>query len=213
MDLKKNRKIFYHKRQHSFIAVFLLLIICTISVVYVNAAENKENDTDTQEPKAGTTQKSFHQQEKLQFRMANEDTIMAAANISSGYSLSEREYAILARIVEAEATNKDKKSKILVANVVLNRMKDEEFPDTVEGVVFQNVNGAVQFSPVADGRYYSVTVTDSTRECVDRALAGEDYSEGALYFMERSMSDPSNVNWFDQALTKLFVYEGHEFYR
>ena len=119
----------------------------------------------------------------------------------------------MSRIVEAEATDKDIKSKILVANVVLNRLKSEDFPDSIEGVVFQRENGAVQFSPTADGRYYSVNVTESSRESVERALTGEDYSEGALYFVERSIADPENVSWFDRALTKLFEYEGHAFYK
>ena len=153
----------------------------------------------------------FHEMERI--RMANEDAIQVAHMVTGGYHLSDKEYGILTRIVEAEAGNMDKKSKILVANVILNRINHEEFPDTVEEVVFQNVNGAIQFSPVADGRYYTVKITESTKESVDRALAGEDYSEGALYFMERSMSAASNVNWFDQCLTKLFKYESHEFFK
>ncbi|MDO4942532.1 MAG: cell wall hydrolase [Lachnospiraceae bacterium] len=129
------------------------------------------------------------------------------------YHISDTDFNILSRIVEAEATDKDIKSKILVANVVLNRWKSGEFPDSIEGVVFQRENGAVQFSPTADGRYYSVHVTESSKESVERALTGEDYSEGALYFVERSIADPDNVSWFDSALTKLFEYQGHAFYK
>lgn len=129
------------------------------------------------------------------------------------YEISDTDFNILSRIVEAEATDKDMKSKILVANVVLNRWKSGEFPDSIEGVVFQREHGAVQFSPTADGRYYSVHVTESSRESVERALTGEDYSEGALYFVERSIADPDNVSWFDRALTKLFEYQGHAFYK
>lgn len=210
MISKNNRNILSYKKKTNMIMTALLFIICMISVVYANAAENKE---DVRETIAETSYGPSYSQETIRFRMANEDGIPVAMTASGNISLNEREYGILTRIVEAEATGMDKKSKILVANVVLNRMKSEQFPDSVEEVVFQNVNGAVQFSPIADGRYYSVKVTDATRECVDRALAGEDYSEGALYFMERSMSDPSNVSWFDRALTRLFVYQGHEFYR
>ncbi|MCB6759237.1 cell wall hydrolase, partial [Phocaeicola vulgatus] len=61
--------------------------------------------------------------------------------------ISTREKAILTRIVEAEATDKDMKSKILVANVILNRVRSKEFPNTIEQVVFQRTNGSVQFSP------------------------------------------------------------------
>lgn len=210
MNLNKKISVFSYKKRNKIAAFVLFAVICAIRVIYVSAAENRE---DTEETMAGTSYGLFSYQEAVQIRMANEDGILSSSFLRPDTQLNEREYGILTRIVEAEATNMDAKSKILVANVVLNRMRDERFPDTVEDVVFQNVNGAVQFSPIADGRYYSVKVTEATKECVDRALAGEDYSEGALYFMERTMSSPSSVRWFDRALTKLFVYQGHEFYR
>jgi len=161
----------------------------------------------------GTNPVTTQLQDRKRIRMANEDGIQVAQAHPVESVISEKEYSILTRIVEAEAGTLDQKSKILVANVILNRMNHEEFPDTVEEVVFQKVNGAVQFSPVADGRYYTVKVAESTKESVDRALAGEDYSKGALYFMERSLSAASNVEWFDNCLTKLFKYESHEFYK
>ncbi len=214
-------------RTHCLI-IFLLIIFCGVRVFYVNAAEivlekeNKKNGIWGAENKDSEIQTAAffgnhdvtsRLQEMERIRTANEDGIQVTHMMAGGYHLSDKEYGILTRIVEAEAGNMDKKSKILVANVILNRMNHEEFPDTVEEVVFQNVNGAIQFSPVADGRYYTVKITESTKESVDRALAGEDYSEGALYFMERSMSAASNVNWFDTCLTKLFKYQSHEFYK
>ena len=94
--------------------------------------------------------------------------------------VTQRERSILERIVEAEATDKDEKSKILVANVILNRVRSKEFPNSIEAVVFQRVYGKVQFSPTADGRYESVHITKSTKRSVKKALEdGIDYSEGA----------------------------------
>ena len=201
------------KKWKETIGILAIAGLLCASVIYVAASEISIEPA--RETASWTSKEQQESQEtKRTIRMANEDGILVSAMaISPQYFLSEREYGILARIVEAEATGKDIKSKILVANVVLNRMKNEEFPDTVEGVVFQRVAGVVQFSPIADGRYYRVTVTDETKESVDRALLGEDYSEGALYFMERSMSDQNSVAWFDRELTWLFKYQGHEFYR
>ena len=72
----------------------------------------------------------------------------------------------------------------------------------------------VQFSPTADGRYESVHITKSTKRSVKKALEdGIDYSEGALYFVEKTMANPKNVSWFDEALTRLFTYQGHSFYK
>ena len=116
--------------------------------------------------------------------------------------------------VVTEATDKDEKSKILVANVILNRVRSKEFPNSIEAVVFQRVYGKVQFSPTADGRYESVHITKSTKRSVKKALEdGIDYSEGALYFVEKTMANPKNVSWFDEALTRLFTYQGHSFYK
>ena len=70
------------------------------------------------------------------------------------YTLSEADYDALLKIVQAEAGNEDEKGKMLVAGVVLNRVKDERFPDTVTEVVMQQENGVYQFSPVANGSYY-----------------------------------------------------------
>lgn len=122
------------------------------------------------------------------------------------------DYNALLQVVEAEATGEDMKSKILVANVVLNREKDSRFPDTIYNVVWERAGGSPQFSPTADGRIYSVGITDSTYEAVDRALAGEDYSEGALFFFARNSAERYNVEWFDENLVRLFEHGGHEYF-
>lgn len=132
---------------------------------------------------------------------------------ASGISLTGEEIGMLERIVEAEATGEDIIGKILVANVVLNRLTDDEFPDTVEEVIFQKVGDDYQFSPVADKRYWKVKVTKETKEAVQRALDGEDYSQGALYFMSRKLARKSSIKWFDKNLKWLFKYGAHEFYR
>ena len=99
-----------------------------------------------------------------------------------------------------------------MSDVIMNRLSHEEFPDTITGVILDQRNGIPQFSPVYDGKFYEVTVTDETREAVKQALEGTDYSEGALFFVQRSAADKKNVSWFDTDLKKLFKYGVHEFY-
>ena len=53
---------------------------------------------------------------------------------------------------------------------------------------------------------------DSTRIAVDRVLAGEDESMGALFFCERAKSSSSNLKWFDSQLESIFTYGCHEFF-
>ncbi|MFU0826469.1 MAG: Hydrolase-2 domain-containing protein [Lachnoclostridium sp.] len=127
--------------------------------------------------------------------------------------LSDSELEILQRIVEAEATGEDLKGKILVANVILNRVKNKNFPDTVQGVVFQKNGGTYQFSPIKDKRYWSVKISKDTVKAVEKAMQGEDYSQGALYFSARSKADKNSMRWFDNNLDYLFRYGGHEFFK
>lgn len=129
--------------------------------------------------------------------------------------LSAEDKAILERIVEAEAGDQGFTGKVYVANVILNRVVSPKFAyaKTVKDVVFAHNGSKYQFSPISNGRYYTVTVSEETRQAVRQAAACDDTSNGALYFMYRAASDPGNVTWFDKALTFLFKYKDHEFFR
>ena len=126
--------------------------------------------------------------------------------------LSETDYDTLLRIVEAEAGGEDENGKLLVANVVLNRVDSPLFPDTVREVVYQQDYGVYQFSPVKDGRINQVEISNETVKAVERAIYGEDLSQGALYFAARQAAASDKMQWFDQNLTRLFAYGGHEFF-
>jgi len=128
------------------------------------------------------------------------------------YQLSDKDYDTLLRIVEAEAGGEDQEGKLLVANVVLNRVNNELFPDSVWDVVMQREQGIAQFSPTVDGRFQNVRVSEDTVEAVERALYGEDISQGALYFCAREKADSDRLKWFDRKLTRLFSYGNHEFF-
>lgn len=129
------------------------------------------------------------------------------------YQLSDKDYDALLRIVEAEAGGEDQDGKLLVANVVLNRVNSERFPDSVWDVVMQREQGVAQFSPTVDGRFQNVRVSDDTVEAVERAMYGEDISQGALYFCAREKADSDKLKWFDRKLTRLFSYGHHEFFQ
>lgn len=132
---------------------------------------------------------------------------------TDAYALSDEELEVLQRIVEAEAGSEDEDGKLLVANVVLNRVNSSRFPNTVSEVVFQQNGGVTQFSPVASGRFYKVEISEETVSAVGRALTGEDISEGALFFAARKYAGRSQMRWFDSHLEYLFSHGGHEFFK
>lgn len=130
-----------------------------------------------------------------------------------GQTFSEEEIQVLQRIVEAEAGGEDETGKLLVANVVLNRVNCEDFPDSITKVVYQRSNGVTQFSPVKNGKLDSVVVSEESKRAVERALQGEDVSKGALYFAARKYANQKSMKWFDDHLIFLFQHGGHEFFK
>ncbi|MDO5410899.1 MAG: cell wall hydrolase, partial [Lachnospiraceae bacterium] len=146
---------------------------------------NKEKKTVRQEKKAAKTASSIPQ-----------------------VRLNDADYECLLKIVQSEAGICDQKGKILVANVILNRMKNQDFPDTVTAVVYQKN----QFSPVENGAIDRVCITEETKEAVSMALSGTDYSKGALFFAARKLAGRENMKWFDESLEFLFEHDGHEFF-
>lgn len=126
-----------------------------------------------------------------------------------GVRISESDRTVLEKIVQAEAGNQDHQGKLLVANVILNRVRSGKFPSTIREVVF----APRQFSPISDGSYSRAEASEDTRKAVDEALHGVDGSRGALYFMDRRYADGGNVSWFDRSLTRLFQHQGHEFFK
>lgn len=127
--------------------------------------------------------------------------------------MSDADYETLLCIIEAEAGTEDLKGRILVGNVIMNRVKSEKYPNTVTDVVWEYVDGVPQFSPVYDGRINTVTVSDETREAVRQILEGVDYSDGALFFIMRSAAESQNIQWFEKDLEFMFKHGVHEFYK
>lgn len=111
---------------------------------------------------------------------------------------------ILTKIAMAEAEGEDTEGKALVILVVLNRVWDDSFPDTIEEVVMQEN----QFSPVANGRYDKVEPDSDCLDALELVMDGWDESEGALYFESRSLS-----TWHQRNLKYLFKHGNHYFYR
>ncbi|AVX20825.1 MULTISPECIES: cell wall hydrolase [Carboxydocella] len=95
--------------------------------------------------------------------------------------ISESEMDLLARLVHAEARGESFQGKVAVAAVVLNRVINDQFPDTVKEVILQKTRGTYQFSPVQDGAI-NLPADRESYEAVREALAGYDPTEGSLYF-------------------------------
>lgn len=124
--------------------------------------------------------------------------------IESEYFDTEDAY-LLAKIAMAEAEGEDTEGKALVMLVVLNRVRNDRFPDSIEEVIFQKG----QFSPVGNGRYESVEPNNDCYKALKLIKDKNwDESRGAVYFESKSDS-----KWHSENLTFLFRHGKHYFYR
>lgn len=111
---------------------------------------------------------------------------------------------LLAKIAMAEAENQDTEGKALVILVVLNRVWDDRFPDTIREVIYQEN----QFSPVSNGRFESVEPDADCWKALEMVQVEHwDESQGALYFESKSQS-----TWHEVHLKYLFKHGDHYFY-
>ncbi|MGN9019943.1 cell wall hydrolase [Lachnospiraceae bacterium HCP1S3_A10] len=90
---------------------------------------------------------------------------------------------LLLRCVEAEAGNQSLEGRRMVADVILNRARDSDFPDTIEEVIKE----PYRFSSYWDGRMWEVEVSELTREAVEMELEEVAYP-GLFYFTAEGYS-------------------------
>lgn len=93
--------------------------------------------------------------------------------------LNDEDVELLSLLVLAEAEGECDLGKKLVADVVLNRVDSELFPNTISEVVYEK--DPVQFSSMYNGRSKKVTVDDATRELVREEMRNR-YCDKTLYF-------------------------------
>lgn len=119
---------------------------------------------------------------------------------------SAQESYLLARIAMAEAEGCNTQTKTLIIMCVLNRVWSDEFPDTIEEVIFQEN----QFSPIDNGRWDRVEPNEDCYEAVKVVMEAKyDYSGGATYFESCADED----NWHSRNLEFLYESEGIRFYK
>ena len=104
---------------------------------------------------------------------------------------------LLAQLVESEATGEPYVGKVAVAEVVLNRVRDSGFPNSIEGVIYQ----PGQFQVVSNGRI-NMTPTQESINASNEALAGSNYTHNALYFYNAAIATD---RWQDSLRTTTVI--------
>lgn len=114
----------------------------------------------------------------------------------------------LSRIISAESQGESWEGKLAVGNVVLNRVKSPDFPDTIYGVIFDDRWGG-QFEPVRNGTVYNDPTPESVR-AAEACLNGVTVVEDGLYFLAPALTEN---HWIMDNRTYITTIGVHWFYQ
>lgn len=91
--------------------------------------------------------------------------MMMAMPVKAEQTYTDDDLYVLSHIISAEAGNCSEDMMLSVGSVVLNRVADDRFPDTISEVVFQEG----QYAPTWDGAYYNEP-TEAAKKVAKRLL-------------------------------------------
>lgn len=117
--------------------------------------------------------------------LTGKETKVEASSNSSNTS----DVQLIARAINGEARGEPYEGQVAVGAVILNRVNDSRFPNTIAGVIYQP--GA--FTAVADGQINVPIDENSTVvKAAQDALNGWDPTDGAVYYFN---PDTATNDW------------------
>ncbi|XEC97169.1 spore cortex-lytic enzyme [Paenibacillus tarimensis] len=96
---------------------------------------------------------------------------------SNRLGLSANDLKLMANAVYGEARGEPYEGQVAVAAVIINRVKSQNFPNSVSGVIFE----PLAFTAVADGQIW-LEPNEKARKAVQDALNGWDPTGGCIYY-------------------------------
>ncbi|WP_309119699.1 cell wall hydrolase [Paenibacillus sp.] len=168
----------------------LLALILSNALVVANNEQSTGYENPVQHPVTSVETIRTESGQDVGASESPEEPVTASVSAEQPNASSEPSYVtseeveLLARIVSAEAKNEPYKGQVAVAAVVLNRVEEEGFGDTIEEVIYSKG----QFQPVSNGTIHREPV-DSAYRAAEEALNGKDPTKGAIYFANMEIAD------------------------
>lgn len=147
--------------------VLMIVLTCVLiptSLIYSNGL-----DTNYNKKSSSVQAKTVKQQKKEVINITNEELLL------------------LSKLVTGEARGESYEGQVAVAAVVINRVKDPRFPNSIKDVIYQKN----AFSVVKDGSI-NMQPTESAYTAAQEALYGNDPTNQAIYFWN---PDIATCNW------------------
>lgn len=119
------------------------------------------------------------------------------------YSYSEYEIYELAKIIMCEAEGESQKCKEYIGQVIINRTKSDDFPDTIHDVIFEEN----QFTPTFDGRWEIIEPDEDSYNAAYAVINTLEPITDALWFEACNYE-----SWHSRNLTQIAEIDNTRFY-
>lgn len=149
----------------------VLIVVLTCVLIPTSLIYSNELDTNSNIKASPIQAKTVKQQKREVINITNEELLL------------------LSKLVTGEARGESYEGQVAVAAVVINRVKDPRFPNTIKDVIYQKN----AFSVVKNGRI-NAQPTSSTYRAAQEALYGNDPTNNAIYFWNPDISTCSWIN-------------------
>ena len=158
-------------------------------IIYSSNLKLKESKKITKKGEKITKKGEKKQSSNVLDKADSENIVVKPDDYSSSHkSLPQQHNSLLYSLVQAEAGNQDLDGCRLVADVVLNRIDSEKFPNTMEEVIY----APGQFSVIKNGAFKKAQgkISEKVVQAVDMELSGKRLNYDVLYF-----NNSNNGGW------------------
>ncbi len=174
----------------------------------LSAENDKLNDYDNQLAALDKTMKSLESQtaaaQAALAKQIAQRLALKKEDTSGSYSASASELEWLAATIQAEADGESYTGKLAVGSVIMNRVKSSAFPNSIKGVITQNM----QFASYRSGKVELIISKGPNSTCVKAAqeVIGGARVGDYLFFMTKYYADYYGIREYTMIGNHAFFY-------
>ena len=190
---------------------FIAIILAVLMIFGVNSEKPKIEQEYEVETKIVETEevKALDYEDYSQLYTLRNDVRKSDNNI---VELDQEDAWLLMQIAVHEEGDNGAEAQYMVMMVVINRLRSDDFPDSISEIIFQttNVNGKVYYQFLPKSKLDKVEPNADSHVALAMVEQGIDTSQGAIYY---ESSTNSNQSW--HCKNREFLYEayGQRYYK
>lgn len=169
-------------------AIMITSILCALNISPLcKTEENRISDLDL-------SQTRF---ERVQF------VELPSEKVTLYDTLTDEEINLIEVTVQHEVGSFSDNYKMLIAELIYNRLVSDEFPDNITDILYQEN----QFCGIEYWYSPDFEVDENTKRIVKEVFSNEPSSHDAVYYYNPELSDYKSVIWFEYSGDVEFLFE------